>query len=41
MALLTVDKLSVSFGSGQAPFRAVDRISYSIEQGEEIGRAHV
>ncbi|MBS6026963.1 MAG: dipeptide ABC transporter ATP-binding protein [Haemophilus pittmaniae] len=37
MALLTVDKLSVSFGSGQAPFRAVDRISYSIEQGEVLG----
>ncbi len=33
MALLNVDKLSVHFGDENAPFRAVDRISYSVKQG--------
>ena len=33
MALLNVDKLSVHFGDEGTPFRAVDRISYSVEQG--------
>ena len=33
MALLNVDKLSVHFGDESAPFRAVDRISYSVKQG--------
>ncbi|MDR5017127.1 dipeptide ABC transporter ATP-binding protein [Yersinia rochesterensis] len=37
MALLNVDKLSVHFGDQGAPFKAVDRISYSIEQGQVIG----
>ncbi|MDC9612789.1 dipeptide ABC transporter ATP-binding protein [Xenorhabdus khoisanae] len=37
MALLNVDQLSVHFGDEDAPFRAVDRISYSIEQGEVVG----
>ena len=37
MALLNVDKLSVHFGDENAPFRAVDRISYSVNQGE-VGR---
>ena len=32
MALLNVDKLSVHFGDESAPFRAVDRISYSVKQ---------
>lgn len=37
MALLSVDKLSVHFGDENAPFKAVDRISYSIEQGQVVG----
>jgi len=37
MALLNVDKLSVHFGDVGAEFRAVDRISYSVNQGEVIG----
>ena len=37
MALLNVDKLSVHFGDESAPFRAVDRISYSVNQGEVVG----
>ncbi len=36
MALLNVDKLSVHFGDESAPF-AVDRISYSVKQGEVVG----
>lgn len=37
MALLTVDKLSVHFGEKEMPFRAVDRISYQVEEGEVLG----
>ncbi|OTA19119.1 hypothetical protein Xbed_02675 [Xenorhabdus beddingii] len=37
MALLNVDQLSVHFGDEEAPFRAVDRISYRVEQGEVVG----
>nr|ULG20080.1 dipeptide ABC transporter ATP-binding protein [Yersinia frederiksenii] len=37
MALLNVDKLSVHFGDEGAPFKAVDRISYSIDQGQVVG----
>ncbi|CAI1939793.1 dipeptide ABC transporter ATP-binding protein [Serratia marcescens] len=37
MALLKVDKLSVHFGDEGTPFRAVDRISYSVEQGQVVG----
>lgn len=37
MALLDVDQLSVHFGNDSAPFRAVDRISYQVEQGEVVG----
>ena len=37
MALLEVNELSVHFGEKDAPFRAVDRISYSVNQGEVIG----
>ncbi|MDR0218109.1 MAG: dipeptide ABC transporter ATP-binding protein [Enterobacteriaceae bacterium] len=37
MALLNIDQLSVHFGDGDAPFRAVDRISYSVEQGQVVG----
>ncbi|CDG19462.1 dipeptide ABC transporter ATP-binding protein [Xenorhabdus doucetiae] len=37
MALLNVDQLSVHFGDEGAPFRAVDRISYRVEQGEVVG----
>ncbi|WAT00728.1 dipeptide ABC transporter ATP-binding protein [Rouxiella chamberiensis] len=35
--LLTVDKLSVHFGNEGTPFRAVDRISYTVKQGEVVG----
>lgn len=35
--LLTVNKLSVHFGNEGAPFRAVDRISYTVKQGEVVG----
>ncbi|WP_118985251.1 dipeptide ABC transporter ATP-binding protein [Photorhabdus sp. CRCIA-P01] len=37
MALLNVEKLSVHFGDDEAPFRAVDRISYRVEQGQVVG----
>ena len=37
MALLNVDKLSVHFGDEGAAFRAVDRVSYSVNQGEVVG----
>ncbi|MFI8416120.1 dipeptide ABC transporter ATP-binding protein [Serratia sp. NPDC078593] len=37
MALLNVDKLSVHFGDEGTPFRAVDRISYRVEQGQVVG----
>lgn len=37
MALLDVNELSVHFGEKEAPFRAVDRISYSVNQGEVVG----
>ncbi|OKP01187.1 dipeptide ABC transporter ATP-binding protein [Xenorhabdus eapokensis] len=37
MALLNVDQLSVHFGDEDVPFRAVDRISYRVEQGEVVG----
>ncbi|MEN3261899.1 dipeptide ABC transporter ATP-binding protein [Sodalis endosymbiont of Spalangia cameroni] len=37
MALLSIDKLSVHFGDEGTPFRAVDRISYQVEQGQVLG----
>ncbi|MDX7986193.1 dipeptide ABC transporter ATP-binding protein [Xenorhabdus sp. 12] len=37
MALLNVEQLSVHFGDESTPFRAVDRISYRVEQGEVVG----
>lgn len=37
MALLNIDKLSVHFGDENTPFRAVDRISYQVEQGQVLG----
>ncbi|EMB3083096.1 dipeptide ABC transporter ATP-binding protein [Providencia rettgeri] len=37
MALLNVEQLSVHFGDGKAPFRAVDRISYSVDKGQVVG----
>ncbi|MGL9719723.1 dipeptide ABC transporter ATP-binding protein [Symbiopectobacterium sp.] len=37
MALLNVEKLSVHFGEGNNPFRAVDRVSYKVEQGQVVG----
>ncbi|MDH2998815.1 peptide ABC transporter ATP-binding protein [Pasteurellaceae bacterium LFhippo2] len=37
MALLEVKELSVHFGDQKAPFKAVDRISYTINEGEVLG----
>ncbi|PJG85268.1 dipeptide ABC transporter ATP-binding protein [Conservatibacter flavescens] len=37
MALLEVNQLSVHFGDDTTPFKAVDRISYQVEQGEVLG----
>ncbi|WP_241610695.1 dipeptide ABC transporter ATP-binding protein [Rosenbergiella epipactidis] len=37
MALLNVNKLSVQFGDPLSPFKAVDRISYSINAGQVVG----
>jgi dipeptide transport system ATP-binding protein len=37
MALLNVNKLSVHFGDEGSEFRAVDRVSYSVNQGEVVG----
>ncbi|EFE52477.1 ABC transporter, ATP-binding protein, partial [Providencia rettgeri DSM 1131] len=37
MALLNVEQLSVHFGDEKAPFRAVDRISYSVDKGQVVG----
>ena len=37
MALLDVKELSVHFGDENAPFKAVDRISYQVNQGEVLG----
>ncbi len=37
MALLDVKELSVHFGDKNTPFKAVDRISYRVAQGEVLG----
>ncbi|MGJ3354806.1 dipeptide ABC transporter ATP-binding protein [Providencia sp. Je.9.19] len=37
MALLNVEQLSVHFGDEGSAFRAVDRISYSVEKGQVVG----
>lgn len=37
MALLEVNELSVHFGNDAQPFKAVDRISYKINEGEILG----
>lgn len=37
MSLLEVKNLSVHFGDEKAPFRAVDRISYTVNEGEVLG----
>lgn len=37
MALLEVNNLSVHFGDEKAPFKAVDRISYHVNEGEVLG----
>ncbi len=37
MALLEVNELSVHFGDEKAPFKAVDRVSYTINEGEVLG----
>ncbi|HHW7568644.1 TPA: dipeptide ABC transporter ATP-binding protein [Mannheimia haemolytica] len=37
MALLTVNQLSVHFGDEKTPFKAVDRVSYEVNEGEVLG----
>lgn len=37
MSLLSVKNLSVTFGTGENPFRAVDRLSYEVNPGEVLG----
>ena len=37
MRLLSVQELSVTFGTKERPFRAVDRLSYTVEAGEVLG----
>lgn len=37
MALLEVKELSVHFGDQKTPFKAVDRISYTVNEGEVLG----
>lgn len=37
MALLDVKELSVHFGDKKTPFKAVDRISYQVAQGDVLG----
>lgn len=37
MALLEVNELSVHFGDPKSPFKAVDRISYKVNEGEVLG----
>ena len=37
MALLEIDKLSVTFGSSDKPFRAVEDVSLSVDAGEVLG----
>ncbi|MGX2974550.1 dipeptide ABC transporter ATP-binding protein [Ursidibacter arcticus] len=37
MALLDVKELSVHFGDQKTPFKAVDRVSYTINEGEVLG----
>ncbi|STO63167.1 dipeptide transporter ATP-binding subunit [Haemophilus parahaemolyticus] len=37
MSLLTVENLSVSFGDEKAPFKAVDSVSYTVNEGEVLG----
>lgn len=37
MALLEVDQLSVHFGDQNNPFKAVDRVSYQVNEGEVLG----
>ena len=36
MSLLTVENLSVSFGDEKAPFKAVDRVSYTVNEVEVL-----
>ncbi len=37
MSLLQVEELSVEFGTKSRPFRAVDRVSFSIAPGQKLG----
>ncbi|TCS40394.1 dipeptide ABC transporter ATP-binding protein [Reinekea marinisedimentorum] len=37
MSLLSIKNLSVTFGTGENPFRAVDRLSYDVNAGEVLG----
>ena len=35
MALLNINQLSVHFGDEDTPFKAVDRISYQVEEASQ------
>ncbi|TCO82007.1 dipeptide transport system ATP-binding protein [Plasticicumulans lactativorans] len=37
MAMLEIDRLTVEFGREEAPFRAVDGVSLSVDRGEVVG----
>ena len=37
MALLEIENLCVDFGTEARPFRAVDRVSFTLERGEVLG----
>ncbi len=37
MALVEIENLSVEFGTREKPFRAVDNVSFSVDEGEIIG----
>ncbi|WP_413208071.1 dipeptide ABC transporter ATP-binding protein [Rhodospirillum sp. A1_3_36] len=37
MALLEIENLTVEFGGGKTPFRAVEEVSYTLEKGEVLG----
>ncbi|TAM94824.1 MAG: ATP-binding cassette domain-containing protein, partial [Rhizobiaceae bacterium] len=36
MALLDIENLSVEFATASGPFRAVDRVSFAIDEGEVL-----
>ncbi len=37
MSFLEVEDLTIEFGKKNNPFRAVDRVSFKLEQGQKLG----